>query len=46
VWLQVAGVSHRPAIFNKSVWCCLVDNMDQLQCTTSEITQLLDTNRM
>jgi len=35
VWLQVARVSHRPAIYKNSVWCCLFGNRDTLRCTTA-----------
>jgi hypothetical protein len=46
VWLQVSGVSHRPAICNQSVRCCQCDNRDQLRCMTAEKAQLLDMNRL
>jgi len=46
VWLQVTGVSHRPAICKESVWCCLFVTRDKLQCKSAWIAQLLDINWM
>ena len=44
LWLQVAGVSQRPAICNKAVWCCLYVYRDELWCMTAEISWLPDMN--
>jgi len=45
VWLQVAGVSHRPTMCNESVRCFwFVDRVNML-CTTATIAWLSDINR-
>jgi len=45
VWLQVAGVSHRPAICNKQVRYWVFVNRDKLQCITAEMAWLCDIYR-
>jgi len=45
-WLQVAGVSHHPAICNMSVRCCLFVNRDQSRLMTAEITWFSDIDRI
>jgi len=40
ILLQVAGVSHSPAMCNMSVRCCLYVNRDTLWCSTAAIAWL------
>jgi len=46
VWLQVAGVSHHPAMCKKSVWCWLLGTRDKVRFMTAGIAWSLDINRM
>ena len=46
LWQHVAGVSHRPAICNKSVERCLFVISDKSLCTIARIAKLSHNNRI